>query len=369
MMKTVQQLLQERTERLKKTIAFEKTDRTPVILTGDAVFAKHVGMKLSEFCSNMKASHEAIFASFKDLGDVDGTGGTFAAATMFPLMFYTRIKLPGRELPDDTPWQLDEQEMMTAADYDTILNKGWKEFSDDYLKNRLGIDIDSLFAQLADVPQFAKNFEEAGYLVYTPSASITVNEYLSGGRSFPKFMRDMYKMPDKVEAVLDVILAETLADFRQQIRALNPLVVFISPARGASEFYSPKIWERFVWKYLKAAAEVIIEEGAVADLHIDGNWERDLEFFKTLPKQKCIFECDGATNIYKVREVLGDHMCIKGDVPAALLTLGTPDEVYEYCTKLIKDLGTGLILASGCTIPPNAKFENVKAMVAAAAGK
>lgn len=368
-MKTNQELYQERLTRLKKVIALEKPDRTPVILTGDAFCARHVGMKLSEFCSNMKASHEAIFKSIQLLGDVDGTGGTFAAASMFPLMFYTKIKLPGRELPDDTPWQLDEQEMMTVEDYDTILNKGWKAFSDDFLKNRLGVDVDSLYAQLADVPQFMKNFEEAGYIVYTPSASITVNEFLSGGRSLPKFMRDIFKMPDKVEAVLDIILAETLADFRQQIRAIKPLVVFISPARGASEFYSPKIWERFVWKYLKATAEMIIEEGAVVDLHIDGNWERDLAYFKQLPKHKCIFESDGATDIYKVKEVLGDHMCIKGDVQAALLTLGTPDEVYNYCTKLIADIGPGLILASGCTLPPNAKVENVKAMVAAATGK
>jgi hypothetical protein len=367
--KTAPQLLQERTERLKKTIAFAKTDRAPVILTGDAFFARHVGMKLAEFCSSMKTSHEAILTSFKDFGDVDGTGGAFGAAAMFPLMFYTRIKLPGRELPEDTLWQLDEQEMMTVADYDTILNKGWKDFSLDYLKNRLGVDVDSLFAQLTDIPQFMKNFQDAGYLVYTPSASITVNEYLSGGRSFPKFMRDLFKIPDKVEAVLDVILEETLADFRQQIRTIKPLVVFISPARGASQFYSPKLWHRFVWKYLKATAEMIIEEGAVVDLHIDGNWERDLKYFKTLPRQKCIFESDGATDIYKVREVLGDHMCIKGDVPAALLALGTPDEVYNYSAKLIQDMGSGFILASGCTIPPNATEENVKAMIAAAVGK
>ncbi|HEY3425162.1 MAG TPA: uroporphyrinogen decarboxylase family protein [Negativicutes bacterium] len=368
-MKTAQQLLQERTARVKKTIAFEETDRTPVIVHGDAVFANHVGMKLSEFCSNMKASNEVILNSFKELGDVDATGSTWAAPMMLPFGFYTKVKLPGRDLPDDTMWQLDEQEMMTVADYDTILNKGWKDFSDDYLRNRLGIDVDSLLPKLAEVPQFAKNFEDAGHVVFARCASITVNEFLSGGRSFPKFMRDLFKMPDKVEAVLDVILEETLASFRQQLRAVKPLAVFISPSRGASEFYSPKIWERFVWKYLKAIAELSIEEGAAADLHMDGNWERDLEYFKTLPKQKCVIELDGATNIYKVREVLGDHACIRGDVPAALLTLGTPDEVYNYATKLIKDLGKGFILASGCTLPPNAKFENVKAMVAAATGK
>lgn len=53
-----------------------------------------------------------------------------------------------------------------------------------------------------------------------------------------------------------------------------------------------------------------------------------------------------------------------------MLTLGTPDEVYNYSTKLIKDLGpTGYILGQGCDIPPNSKVENVKAMIAAATGK
>jgi len=62
-------------------------------------------------------------------------------------------------------------------------------------------------------------------------------------------------------------------------------------------------------------------------------------------------------------------MCIAGDVPAALLTLGTPDEVNEYCIRLIKDIGpTGFILHSGCDIPIDAKLENVQAMVAAATG-
>ncbi|WP_245692730.1 uroporphyrinogen decarboxylase family protein [Sporomusa acidovorans] len=82
-----------------------------------------------------------------------------------------------------------------------------------------------------------------------------------------------------------------------------------------------------------------------------------------------MIETDGATNIYKIKEILGDRMCIKGDVPAALFTLGTPEDVYHYCTKLIKDMGTGFILASGCAVPVNAKVENVKAMIAAANGK
>jgi len=70
-----------------------------------------------------------------------------------------------------------------------------------------------------------------------------------------------------------------------------------------------------------------------------------------------------------VIEVLGDHMCIMGDVPASMLFLDTPDNVYAYCTHLIRELGPeGFILQSGCDIPANAKLENIKAMVAAATG-
>jgi uroporphyrinogen-III decarboxylase len=70
-----------------------------------------------------------------------------------------------------------------------------------------------------------------------------------------------------------------------------------------------------------------------------------------------------------MKEVLGDHMCINGDVPATMLTLATPDEVFNYSRRLIREIGpTGFILGQGCDIPPNAKLENVKAMIAAASG-
>jgi uroporphyrinogen-III decarboxylase len=206
-------------------------------------------------------------------------------------------------------------------------------------------------------------------VVYSPAVAITVNEYLSGGRSMAKFMRDLFRMPDKVEAVLDVIQQEVVEGIRQQIRATKPDVLFLSPARGASEFFSPKLWERFVWKYIKKTADAIIEEGAVCDIHIDGNWERDLDYFKDFPKGKIVFETDGTTDIYKIKERLGGHVCIKGDVPAGKLVLGTPDEVYDYASRLVKDMGTGFILSSGCSIPPNAKVENVKAMISAATGR
>ena len=39
--------------------------------------------------------------------------------------------------------------------------------------------------------------------------------------------------------------------------------------------------------------------------------------FRELPRASCVVELDGATDIRKAREVLADHLCIKGDVARA----------------------------------------------------
>ena len=62
---------------------------------------------------------------------------------------------------------------------------------------------------------------------------------------------------------------------------------------------------------------------------------------------------------------LGGWQCIQGDVPATMLMMAQPDEVSEYCEKLIKmGMNGGLILGSGCEVPMNEKPENVAAMTA-----
>ena len=121
-----------------------------------------------------------------------------------------------------------------------------------------------------------------------------------------------------------------------------------------------------MWPYFKRLVNEVADRGLIPILHMDADWTRDLEYFKELPGGRCILATDGATDLFKAREILGGHMCLMGDVPATMLTLGSPDEVYAYSTKLIRELGPeGFILQSGCDIPYDAKLENVQAMVRA----
>ena len=122
--------------------------------------------------------------------------------------------------------------------------------------------------------------------------------------------------------------------------------------------------EEFVWPDLEYITRTAIESGLTVLLHCDTNWTRALDLFKRLPPRSCILELDGDSDIFKAKEVLGDHLCIMGDVPAYLLAFRSKDEVLAYCRRLIKGVGRGggFILSSGCSIPANARVENVAAL-------
>ena len=129
------------------------------------------------------------------------------------------------------------------------------------------------------------------------------------------------------------------------------------------------MWNRFVWPYFRKLVYEVVDAGLIALLHLDSDWTRELERFRELPRGNCIMALDGETDIFQAKKILDNHMCIMGDVPASMLFLNNPDDVYQYCSRLIRELGPqGFILQSGCDIPANAKLENVQAMVAAAVG-
>ena len=71
-----------------------------------------------------------------------------------------------------------------------------------------------------------------------------------------------------------------------------------------------------------------------------------------------------ATNIYKAKEVLGDVVCIRGNVPLSILLAGTPNDVEDYCKKLIDVVGKGGgFIMDASTNLDDAKPENLKAMI------
>ncbi len=96
---------------------------------------------------------------------------------------------------------------------------------------------------------------------------------------------------------------------------------------------------------------------------LDQCWDRDIHRFGEFPEKSIILNLDGMTDMREAHKKLGENYCLMGDVPAPLLATGTPDEVRDYVTKLIDDLGPkGLFITAGCDAPGNTKHENMVAM-------
>ena len=174
-------------------------------------------------------------------------------------------------------------------------------------------------------------------------------EILSMARSFGPFLLDLIRRPDKVIAAMDVMMAETLDTVSSQLKTSKYLFGNTPISRSASTFISPKHFEKFVLPYIKKIADVYMAADLCMVFHLDQNWLKFLPYFRELPEGKYIVELDGCTDIFEAKKILGDRMCLMGDVPARLLKLGTVREVEQYCHKLIDVVGkgSGFILSSG----------------------
>lgn len=366
-MATTQELLEQRKKRIADAVALRTPDRVPCVPLGDAFAARVVGVTIADFCTKPEVALPTMIKAFTSLGEIDGIQHASYNVSALSTIWLSKVKWPGRDLPVDELWQVEEQELMTPADYDAIIADGWGPWLGGFIERAgLGPEFE-LFGQWAGtLPDAFKAWDAVGIPVLSPLIFTIPYEYFCGGRSLRAFILDLHRNPDKVQAAMDATMPALIETMRGVMGALGVTGVWLGGWRSASEFLSPKLWERFVLPYYKQMVDVVVEAGVTPILHFDSNWTRDLSYFKEFPKGKCVLSLDGMTDIYKAKEILGGHMCLMGDVPPRMLTLGTPDEVHEYSSKLVRDIGpSGFILAQGCDIPPDAKPENVAAMIAA----
>lgn len=369
-----QAVYRERFARIKQAIACEPVDRVPVIHMGVAFAPRYMGMSMAQFCADPEAAWQVSLAAMDRLGGFDGCQSAGSApGSKLSRLWLSRVKLPGRELPEDSLWQIEEAEGMTPADYDAILEEGWPAFFTAYMPRV--VDMAEYAATMAwhtaNGERIRQGYRDHGYVLVS-DAPVSANipfEYFCGGRSMQKFVFDLHRIPDKVEAAMKAVHETTLA----QIAAAAPCPpdtiggCWIGGWRSASALLAPKLWNRFVWPYILETAEALLAKGYTPVFHWDQDWTRDLGRLQELPARRCVLNPDGMTDVRKFRALLGDRMAMMGDVPSSLFAAGTPDDVRKYVRDLVRDIGTtGLLLCPGCDAPINTKPENMEAFVAAA---
>ena len=81
-----------------------------------------------------------------------------------------------------------------------------------------------------------------------------------------------------------------------------------------------------------------------------------------MPKGRVIYHIE--SDIFKAKEILGDTACIEGGPSGPMLNIGAPQEIRDYCKKLIDVCGKDGGFIMGAKMPLiTAKPENVKVLI------
>ncbi|MBW2293323.1 MAG: hypothetical protein JRG94_13575 [Deltaproteobacteria bacterium] len=360
-------------ERVRAALHLERPDRTPVIPTLlPEPAAGLVGISQAEVANDNETAVRAIFQVFDEHGGWDSPYPAsykpiqLQASGIFPM----KMKIPGCNLPDDIPYQLEEEEILQPKDYAEIASEGFERFyAEDYLWRITDLSADDLALE-------NQRMLEAGGLFLSECAKRDRQPYflanglhpffrLSLMRSMTSFTQDLYFDPEPIERALRRMTDDLIPQVIALTKQVEMDVWLLTEERASGFFFPTKFFERFWWPYTREIVEACWSEGIMTMFHLDTTWDRNLEYFRELPRGSVTLELDGNTDIVAARKILGDRVCLKGDVPAALFSVGTPDQVEDYCRRLISKVGAdgAFILGSGCSVPPTAKAENLRAMV------
>ncbi len=364
-------------ERLAAAIRCEKPDRVPISPILDFFCARYKGVVLEKFINDGDLGRDLLMQVWDEFGGWDATyNGSTLNQFAFALTLPMRLKVPGRELPPDALWQFQEQVIIEPEDYDFVIDHGfmplWGKLFPRVAPNYSPAQIPELMeGWQKQTIKDALLWEAKGVAIWAAVAISPPIDFFSMGRSMKEFTFDLYRRPEKVLAAMDAItpgLIETAVGGQMAARQLTKhgyMVNFIGATRGSATFISAKMFEKFNWPFIKRIALALLDAGITPQFHFDSDWGPFLEYFKDLPKGKCVLELDGATDIFKAKKVLGGHMCLMGDVPPALLTVGSVEDVRAYVRRLCEEVGDGggFILSSGCSVPVDSKPENVRAMI------
>jgi len=419
-----EQLLKERVQRVRDAVALKEPDRVPITPFVDVFFAPlQVGMSHKDA---MYKGRKVGSANVKVLSRYDWDLYPYMVLSgmgkLNDLVGNRAMKWAGAADPefclnDNQPYQYIEKAWMEADEYEELItdmtgfllrnivprqNANLRAFESlpqasmfASMMSYLGV---SIFFMDKEVKKMLKNLKKSlrgmlglflGMRNYNKSMKKLGNPVAGMGagigmapfdmisdslRGMRGTMIDMYRNPEELKKACDM-----LANY--QIKTLDSgglfsfggtdedtvSLSFMPLHRGADGFMSNEQFEEFYWPGLTKTMEGMIKRDIIPMPFFEGRYGDRLEFLAEFAKKhkgKLVYWFHD-TDMIKVKEMMGDYVCIRGNVPASLLIVGPPKAVEEYVKKSIEGCmeGGGYLVDGGVSgIPNEARHENVQAM-------
>jgi len=412
--KTPEELFAERTKRLDDATQLKIPDRVPVAPLDQGFFVKYAGQTWAEVMYDFE---KAIAASKKTITELNFDAyfvpSIPSPGQVYDILNFKQLRWPGARLDanrvGNSTYQFVEPgtgyEAMPAEDYDWflddptdyIIRRHWPRIAKGLeplrnlppMHNVVGYWQFGTLLRAFGSPEIGGAFEtliEAGreHLRLTQSMGPFIEEMtklgfpplgLAGGMApydyFADFLRgtqgsmvDMYRNPDKLKKAVQRVIPWVIQgglDWARLSSALSKRVV-IPLHKSAGGLMSNEQFKEFFWPSLRQVMIKIIDEGFTPYVYTEGIFTDRLPIIKDVPKGKVVYHIE--SDIFKAKEMLGDTACLAGGPPGPMMNLGSPEEVKDYCRKLIDVVGDGGGFIMDAELPlVTAKPENVKALV------
>jgi uroporphyrinogen-III decarboxylase len=187
-----------------------------------------------------------------------------------------------------------------------------------------------------------------------------VSDFLRGSKGC---MLDLFRNKDKLLETIDKAGKLLLRGVVEETRAGGTPYVFMPLHWGLDGFMSLQHFRTFYWPGLRKVILHLIEHSLIPVVFWEGDCTSRLEHIGDIPRGKAIYWFE-KTDLVRAKAVLGDTVCLRGNVPTSMLITAMPEEVDEYCRMLITKVGKGggFILDGAASVPDEARTENVLAM-------
>lgn len=407
MSKSPEELFQERLKRYEDAVALKVPDRVPITIQWGFFPARYTGITYEEYMYDYDKALQASIKVHEDFQpDVtESPYSTRVIGNTMEAIGFNQLRWPGGGLGPNLPYQFVEGEYMPPEEYDHfiadptdwIIRKYWPRVCDNFEPFQKIVPLKYLISYFFGMPfgfapfgteevqealealkrageaslqaatyarRFGEEMAKRGFPGRdggcTQAPFDTLGDFFRGTRGI---MMDMYRRPDKLLRALEVLTPWMIQMGVDDGKKTGNPRIFIPLHKGSDAFMSEEQFKTFYWPSLREMMLGLIEEGMNPSLFVEADHTSRLEIMRDVPPGKAIYLMEN-TDIFKAKKILGDRVCLRGNVPISMLCLGTPDDVKSYCKKLIDLVGKdgGFIMDSSVGVE-DAKVENIKMMI------
>ena len=405
-MEDAKELYLKREKLFEDVLALRKPERVPIMVSFGFFPVLHSGMTIEDAMYDPEKLWESQWKVSLEFNQ-DMEQNPYALRFLGPLLDaldFKQLKWPGHGVAPDVSYQFVEGEYMRVEEYDQFLSdpsdfmmrrylpricgslKGLQNFPafTGLVTYAMGMPFGFIpFAtpeatealealvkagkESLRIASYARRFSERARELGFPSQTgamtqapfDTLGDYLRGTKGL---MLDMYRRPAKVLAACEKLLPIMFDMAVSGAKTSGTPRVFIPIHKGLDGFMSLAQFKQFFWPTLRDLMVALINEGLTPCPFWEGNCTSRLEVIKDIPVGKACYKFE-STDMVKAKEILGETVCIRGNVPLSLLATGTPEQVRASCKGLIDTAGRGGgFIMDASTALDDAKYENIRAM-------